>query len=86
MTRITDPALRRGRRALRHADPDTAERTGTVEIWNELERAKQDRDSGEARLRAAVAAGRDAGLSWRQIAAALGPSEGPGPVPREDPE
>jgi len=74
MVKTEDAKLRRGARALRHADPATAERPGTVEVWNELERARQARDEGDARLRAAVARAREEGLSWRQIAAALGTS------------
>jgi hypothetical protein len=72
--RIKDPVLRREARALRRMDPGTAERRGTIEVWNELERAKQAREAGDARLRAAVTAARKAGLTWRDIAAALGTS------------
>lgn len=72
--KVKDPKLRRGAKALRHADPATASRPGTVEVWNELERARQARDEGDARIRAAVTRAREHGLSWRQIAAALGTS------------
>jgi hypothetical protein len=72
--KVKDSRLHRGARALRHSDPATAERPGTVEVWNELERARQARDEGDARLRAAVKRARAQGLSWRQIAAALGTS------------
>jgi hypothetical protein len=72
--RVNDPRLRRGAKALRHADAATASRPGTVEVWNELERARQARDDSDARILAAIARAREEGLSWQQIAAALGTS------------